>query len=280
MQTRTHTDRPAAAKRRRLGTLARRLTILATTLALVAIGCGGDERSLSGPPVGEPVLPDLVPEPPDTLHTMRDNQGVWTMRFTSTIVNVGDGDFILHGDRTGDQWSVEQQIAYSHSGSELVPTEATMVFAGDGHDHWHVERVATYRLERADGSGVPIAGAEGRADTKVGFCFYDSHKKLDGGPGKAQFSRLSCGKQSDTQFRMGLSPSWGDVYDFTLPGQSVNITDLSDGRYRLWAETDPRAWFREVTRDNNVTWIDLELTTQGPEGTRLAKIVATGPRPA
>ena len=279
MQTRTHTDRPAAAPRWRLGASARRLTFLAATLALVAIGCGGDEQSLSGPPVGEPILPDLVPEAPDTLHTRRDAQGNWTMRFSSTIVNVGDGDFILHGDRTGDQWAVEQQIAYTDSGSELVPTAATMVFGGDGHDHWHVERVATYRLEAVDVSGVPLAGAEGRADTKVGFCFYDSHKKLDGGPGKAQFSRHSCGEQSDTQFSVGLSPSWGDVYDFTLPGQSVNITDLSDGRYRLWAEADPQAWFREVTRDNNLTWIDFELTTQAADGTRRAAVVATGPRP-
>jgi hypothetical protein len=263
-----------------LGASGWRLTILATTLALAAIACGGEERSLSGPPVGEPVLPDLVPEPPDALHTLKDDQGVWTMRFSSIIVNQGDGDFILHGDRAGDQWTVQQQIGYSHSGSEFVPTPATMVFAGDGHEHWHVERVATYRLEREDGTGVPIVGAEGRADTKVGFCFYDSHKKLDGGPGKAQFSRFGCGKQSDTQFKMGLSPSWGDVYDFTLPGQSVNITDLPDGRYRLWAEADPQAWFHEVTRDNNVTWVDLELKTQGVERTRLATVVATGPRPA
>jgi hypothetical protein len=77
---------------------------------------------------------------------------------------------------------------------------------------------------------------------------------------------------------MGLSPGWGDVYDFTLPGQSVDISELPDGRYRLWAEADPQGWFREVTRENNVTWVDLELST-GADGVRTAMVVSTGAQP-
>jgi Lysyl oxidase len=254
---------------------------VAASLALSATACGDQGSRLDGPPKGVAVLPDLVPEPPIDLQTKHEPSGKWSMRFSSTLVNVGEGDFILHGDRTTDQWNLEQQIAYSEGGSELRPTDAEIVWGGDGHNHWHVKRVATYRIEPVDEAGNPVAGAEGRSDTKIGFCFFDSHKKLDGGPNKAHYHRQSCGKaETDTQISMGLSPSWGDVYDISLPGQSVDITDLPDGRYRIWAEADPQGWFQEVTRDNNVTWADLELTTRASDGLRIAVIVGTGPTPS
>ncbi|HSB85234.1 MAG TPA: lysyl oxidase family protein [Ilumatobacteraceae bacterium] len=255
---------------------------VAAAFALTTVTCGNDEESrhLEGPPKGVPVLPDLVPEPPIDLQTKHEVSGAWSMRFSSTLVNVGEADFILHGDRVGDHWVVEQQVAFSESGSELRPTDADIVWGGDGHDHWHVKRVATYRIEAVDDAGTPMSGGGGRSDTKVGFCFFDSHKKLDGGPKKAQYKREGCGKETDTQFLMGLSPSWGDVYDITLPGQSVDITDLPDGRYRIWAEADPQGWFTEVTRDNNVTWADVKLSTRPADGLRVAVIVGTGPTPA
>jgi len=254
---------------------------LGFVMSTAACGTDGGNRNLDGPPLGEPVLPDLVPEPPIDLQTKHEASGAWSMRFSSTLVNVGEGDFILHGDRIGGEWVVDQQLAFSEGGSELRRTAAAIVWGGDGHDHWHVKRVATYRIEPVDETGTPVPGAAGRTDTKVGFCFFDSHKKLNGGPKKPQYKREDCGtKQTDTEFLMGLSPSWGDVYDITLPGQSVDITDLPDGRYRIWAEADPQQWFTEVTRTNNVTWADIELSTRPADGLRVAVIVGTGPTPA
>jgi hypothetical protein len=225
------------------------------------------------------VLPDLVPEPPNVLQMLRDNDGRWSIRFTSVIVNVGAGDFVLDGTRVGDDWTVEQVITYSESGAEVVPVGATMVFAGDGHEHWHVSRVASYRLEPLVDKGATAPGKEGREDTKIGFCFFDSHKKLDRGPEKARFGRKGCGKADSETFLMGLTPGWGDTYDFRLPGQSIDVSDLADGSYRLWAMADEQAWFREVSRDNNLTWVDFELSTLA-DGLRTALVVAIGPVPA
>ena len=112
----------------------------------------------------------------------------------------------------------------------------------------------------------------------IGFCFFDSHKKLDRGPEKGRFGRKGCGHEDSETFLMGLTPGWGDVYDFKLPGQSIDVSDLADGSYRLWAMADEQAWFREVTRDNNLTWVDFELATR-PDGLRTALVVATGPDP-
>jgi hypothetical protein len=255
------------------------MCIVAVT-ALTVGACGGNSSSLvpTGPPVGSPVLPDLVPEPPDVLQMLRDHDGAWSIRFTSVLVNVGQGDFALEGTRDGEGWAVEQAITYSESGAEMVPIEATMDWGGDGHEHWHVSRVASYRLEPLVDPDRTAPGPDGREDTKIGFCFFDSDKELDRGPEKARFSHETCGHLESESIFMGLTPGWGDTYEFSLPGQSIDVSDLADGSYRLWAKADERAWFREVTRDNNLTWIDFELSTL-PDGLRTARVVEVGPVP-
>lgn len=249
----------------------------------LATACGDDDDASSplpsGPPVGDVQLPDLVPAAPTIIHMLRENDtGAWTIRFSSVLVNVGEGDFILDGVRTGDDWTVEQVLTYSTSGAEVVPTDATMVWGGDGHEHWHVSRVASYRFEPVDAAGEPLEGAEDRIDSKIGFCFYDSGRRLDEGPEDARFHTDGCGHEDDDRFLMGLSPGWGDEYHFSLPGQSIDVSDLPDGHYRLWAEADGRGWFRETTRDNNVTWADIDLATL-PSGLRTAHVIGAGPSP-
>jgi hypothetical protein len=251
-------------------------------VAVLRAACGGDDTASSlvpaGPPVGKAVLPDLVPEPPDVLQMLRDNEGGWSIRFSSVLVNVGAGDFALEGTRVGEDWAVEQAITYSEGGAELVPVDASMAWGGDGHEHWHVSRVASYRLEPLVDAASTAPATGGREDTKIGFCFFDSGKELDRGPEKARFGRRGCGHEDSETFLMGLTPGWGDTYVFSLPGQSIDVSDLADGSYRLWAQADEQAWFREVTRDNNVTWVDFELATLSG-GLRTALVVEVGPVP-
>lgn len=249
--------------------------------SVLGVGCAEDSADFvvpTGLPVGTPLLPDLVPEPPDVLQMLRDEQGRWSIRFTSVLVNVGEGEFVLDGIRSGGEWAVEQAIVYSTSGTELVPLEAEMVWGGDGHEHWHVSRVASYRLEPLEDPSQTSPGANGREDTKIGFCFFDSGQELNRGPDEAQFGHEGCGDQDDEEFLMGLSPGWGDTYPFGLPGQSIDVSDLPDGNYRLWALADEQGWFREITRENNLTWVDFELETL-PTRLRTAKVVSVGPVP-
>jgi hypothetical protein len=243
---------------------------------LLVSSCGGSERDEPGPPIGRAVLPDLVPAPPVLVH-LRRTKGRWSLAFDSVLVNVGHGEFLLRANRDEeDRWHVEQDIPHSESGAEVVQTDATLVWGGDGHDHWHVSRVASNRLVRLDADGNPT----GRAwtDFKVGFCFYDHSRRLEKGPDEAVHSHESCGDEDDHTIGMGLSPGWADVYKWVLPGQSIDITRIPDGKYRLWAEADERGWFREVTRENNVTWVDLDLQTRADE-LRTALVVDVGPQP-
>ena len=77
---------------------------------------------------------------------------------------------------------------------------------------------------------------------------------------------------------MGLSPGWNDTYRQTLPGQSIEVTGLPDGKYRLITDVDEHGWFHETTRTNNRTWIDLELRMT-PAGLG-ANTIGTGPAPS
>ncbi|TDD98944.1 lysyl oxidase family protein [Jiangella asiatica] len=233
----------------------------------------------SGSPVGEPVLPDFAPAPPVDVHT-KDNGDGWQIEFSSVLVNVGEGEFRLIVDRptVDDDWMVTQVITHSGGGIEEVPTDAEVEWGGDGHDHWHVRRVVTYRLVAIDDSGTPALDG-GLTDAKVGFCIYDFGRELDDlGPDDAVFNRDGCQPEDALTLTMGLSPGWGDTYEWNLPGQSIDVTDLPDGPYRLWAEADESGHFVETSTDNNDTWVDLDLSTTG-DGTRTAVVADIGPTP-
>jgi hypothetical protein len=253
--------------------------LLAAFLALLSSACGGSGASISvkppDPPVGKPVLPDIAPAPPLNLELSKE-KGRRLLRFSTLLENVGDGDFVLRASRVVGDWQVFQDVQYSTSGAKPYLTPAQLVWGGDGHNHWHVRRVAINRLLPMK-DGKPVAGAKGWPAAKIGFCYYDGLRQADDAAQDPVYSRFSCGSStSDTAIGMGLSWGWSDLYPFMLPGQSVDVTDVPDGRYRLLVEVDDQKWFHEASRRNNVTWTDLTLATT-PNGARLIRDVKQGP---
>ena len=67
------------------------------------------------------------------------------------------------------------------------------------------------------------------------------------------------------------------MYALNLPGQTIDVTDVPDGPYRLIADVDKPGWFRELDVRNNTTWVDIDLSTR--DGLRFAKVVGSGPDP-
>ena len=255
--------------------------ILALLLCAVVAGCGGDDLGAAAepdPPVGTPVLPDLMPKPQNNVLTQKVD-GRWRIRFNTIIVNVGEGDFLLRALRdVRGGWKTEQDIPYSREGAKRVPIRAKLVWGGDGHEHWHIERVAVVQLVPLAADGRVEQGAKPLVDAKVGFCFYDHTHEVPRGLAEPRYSAKSCGKRDTTVVGMGLSPAWNDTYRMGLPGQAIDVTDLPDGRYRLYTDVDPQGWFHERSTRNNRTWIDLELT-RTPQGLA-APTVGKGPAPS
>jgi len=129
------------------------------------------------------------------------------------------------------------------------------VLRGDGHNHWHVQDLEDFNLVRLDNGR--LVGAQARH----GFCIYDNYR--NGSDQPAFYTRSSgvCGESpSDTQTFMGLSVGWGDTYRWSLPDQYIDITGLTNGRYRLYAEVDPDNWFQENNARNNLSWINIRIS--------------------
>jgi hypothetical protein len=79
------------------------------------------------------------------------------LRFNATIVNTGaaGGTFEVVGTRSSTSvptMTVSQIIHNSDGSTTMVPTSATMIYdTGDGHQHWHVKNLETYRVTTPSG---------------------------------------------------------------------------------------------------------------------------------
>ena len=200
------------------------------------------------------------------------------LRFSAIIVNVGIGPMELNATRstTSDSFSVAQTL-FGSEGNVIVPTPGvTLVYGGDGHNHWHINNLERYDLKRLD-NGVKVGTA-----AKSGFCFFDTtafRTSLPGAPASPVYwntNACAYNNPSATSVKLGISVGWGDRYAATLPDQYIDLTGLSDGKYRLEAVADPSNWFAETNESNNITWVDIALTTHRKHGTSV-KIISYGP---
>jgi hypothetical protein len=59
--------------------------------------------------------------------------------------------------------------------------------------------------------------------------------------------------------QQGISEGWSEVYPAELPGQELDVTDISDGRYALRTVLDPLGQFLEADTSNNTSTVYVEL---------------------
>lgn len=121
------------------------------------------------------------------------------------------------------------------------------------HGHYHFNNYCTYRLLGSDGQ--PAA-----TGLKIGFCLLDTIRWSPNAPSSAKYT---CGNQ-------GIQKGWGDVYDSSLDGQWIDITDVPDGNYTLEMEVNPQRTLAESNYDNNITRIPITLGSAGPANDNFA----------
>jgi len=244
-------------------------------VAAVAIGVWAWPDELAAPLPGprDPVLPDLAMSPLSEITGALGGSGDRYVQFTASIGNVGAGAFVVHAERAEERgsWRVSQQFEERDGSTTETVADGTLVWGGHGHDHWHVQLGASYWLTRPGSDEIL------RKYPKVGYCFFDqSRLDVPGAQAAPAFPKDGCSDRSGLGLTMGLSPGWGDPYQWTLPDQRLNVTGLPDGVYRLWATADPGGWFRESDETNNLTWVDLRLATR-EDGLPIVTIVRQGP---
>jgi hypothetical protein len=206
-------------------------------------------------------VPDLAMSPLGDFRIEWVN-GRRLLRFTAMMVNIGDGNFEVHGHRasTAQPMQVDQIIRETaNPGSEVaqrIPTGAEGKWSGDGHNHWHVQEMMRYDMW---GNAGTYRGA------KVGFCFLDSdpwNLSLPGAASGSYYRGSWCQfTPSALSNRMGISVGWGDEYEYYLAWQWVDITGVPAGTYYVRAKVDPYGFFTELDEDNQCWYTRVSFTS-------------------
>ena len=210
-------------------------------------------------------LPDLRASRPTDLRITTTSSGRRLLRFTSQMVNYGAGPFEVRGRRPNSRvpFDIDQIIYTSDGGTRRRNTEATVVFAGDGHNHYHVRRMMSYHLWSPAGTVK---------DRKIGFCFFDTTPKrlsLPRAPRSKRYFESGCGGRSATSTRSGVSVGWGDTYPWNFAYQYIDITGLPGGTYTLRSAVDIYDYFLETSEANNCSYTRISFRTTGTRVTVL-----------
>lgn len=204
------------------------------------------------------LLPDLITLPPTDL-SIRINPADQhkLLRFTNSIMNIGPGVMELLGATNPDtgKMTVTQHL-YDTEGS----TENLVVgefFFHPEHDHWHLGNFARY--------DVLSLGPDGSLDSvvafsnKVSYCLRDDARS-DIPSAASRQTYTSCDHEIQ-----GISVGWIDIYREHLPGQSIDITSLSNGVYALRSIVDPENNLRDKNPTNNTVILYIAI-----EGNRVS----------
>jgi hypothetical protein len=213
-------------------------------------------------------LPDLKVAKMAHFKIQRTASGRRLLRFDGMMVNVGRGPFEIRGKRatTKKPWVIDQVIYQTGGTTRRIRTPATMKYAGDGHDHWHVRRILSYHLWSTRGTS---------RDAKIGFCFFDTNRRsttLPGAPKLRKYFQSGCGKKKSLHTKNGISVGWADLYPAKFAYQWIDITGLPGGTYTIRAAVDLYGQFTEANEANNCKWARVSFKSKGSK----VKIVAAG----
>lgn len=226
------------------------LVVVMPLLAPAAAGAGTAPADL---------LPDLVQERPSDVSVSRI-AGRDRLGFRSAVHNAGVGPLIVVGRRETLRQSdmTARQVIRRADGSERTlpaPIGLLRYVRSPSHSHWHYRPFERYAL-------LDAAGRRVARDAKSGFCLGDRYRAAPvPTAGGARFVS-DCGRGTPTRrsLRQGISRGWGDDYAAYLEGQSIDVTGVRAGRYRLVHTVNGTGALRESTRANNVAAVWIELT--------------------
>ena len=241
--------------------IVRRTALRPLRIFVAGLLCAGLGSYAASAVAAAPVdlLPDLAMTYPSEMRIETIPRGDRRLRLTSVIVNIGDGPFETRSSRLADQvrMGVNQRIYNSAGGYRVVDTTATARYAGDGHDHWHVQDVARFELFTTTGKS-PV-----RRGSKVGFCFFDTtpyRLSLPRAPGSPRYLASGCGVKSSLFVKNEISVGWGDKYGWKLPRQWIDVTNLASGEYYLKLTVDPLFKFQEIRHRNDCNWTRIRIS--------------------
>lgn len=250
-----------------MGRIPVRLAIVAAALAVLG-AAGASAPAGAGTVAATDVLPDLVADPPAgaTLveYAYANGPKELLLRFDGYVHNSGAGAFELRGARASNSAAMTPlQRIYRSDGSshdEAMPGAELFYTNADGHNHFHLQRIARYSLWANDRS------AEAAPAMKVGFCLEDSTRIENPDSRSRVYTGADWCQHNHpdvVSLVEGVSSGWRDVYDSELAFQWVVASDVQPGRYWLREDIDTEDLVRESDESNAPAWSSSQVTIPG-----------------
>jgi len=217
-----------------------------------------DTHPLAAPAVASPPresLPDLASLPAFWIRT-RDEDGRDILTFAANTWNRGPAPLVVEGYRIpGTDTMDAQQILYANGapvGSH--PVGQMMYHRAVGHYHWHFLDYTRYDL-----TDVTKKRAVVTTSGKQSWCIAPTDAidlTLPGAVWRPQDTSLAsaCGNADSQWLRLVLPAGWGDTYYQLAAGQSIDITDVPNGRYYIKVTANPEGRLLERSTTNNVSY--------------------------
>ena len=222
---------------------------------------------LKNPP--KSVLPDLVPLPAWGMSVTHAASHDW-LNFSATVWVGGNGPLDVEAFRSGGSPVMPAYQYFYRNGKVIGRVRAgTMGFdSAKGHNHWHFQQFAMYRLLSADKKVVVRS-------QKVGFCIAPTDAVdmlLPHAVWQPSFIGLfgQCGSPTALWVREMMPVGWGDTYQQFLAGQAFDITNLPNGTYFVEVVANPEHVIRETRYGNDVSL--RKIIISGTKGHRHVKV--------
>jgi hypothetical protein len=225
---------------------------------------------LANPPTS--ALPDLVALPSWGITTSHLKPAMDLLNFGATVWVGGNSPLDVEGFRANGS-PVMAAYQYFWRGGRIVgrTRAGTMGFdTRPGHNHWHFEQFAQYRLLSASKKLVVRS-------QKQGFCIAPTDPVdllLPRAVWQPSFVGLfgQCGQPTALWVREMMPVGWGDTYFQFMAGQSFDITRVPNGTYYVEVIANPLRVLHETTTANDISLRKVILG--GTKGHRTVKVPA------
>ncbi len=286
------------------------ILVIATAVAILAWTMSAKGSGAVKPPTiaisPHAALPDLAEKVPTHLAVVTFGAGKrrsYALAFQAVAENLttnGDAEMFIVGHRpstrvpfmTADQYI---NIKDAHTGAvvsqQVIHNVGRLIYQDKlvGHDHWHLQDFETYTLERASShkviardpkigfclaNDVPVGAAAHSADTTQNLRARAARKLItykDDTPG--------CGIHRPRLTRVieSLNPDNGDVYERTLGGQNVPVTNVPNGKYILVIRVNPADRYVEANYNDDYASVLVSIHRPHPHAKPTFKLLRRCP---
>jgi hypothetical protein len=177
------------------------------------------------------------------------------LRLSTATPNIGAGPMEIYGATTNADGTQDVYQRIYLEGGGFTDRFAGKFEFHASHNHIHFDGFAQFHLRAiTPGNGVGALVAVG---DKISFCLLDVTAYdlgLPGAPSSREYTTCA-GFQ-------GISVGWADVYQYNLPDQWIDITDVPNGSYWLEVVVDPDDQLLEANETNNTQRIQITLSSQ------------------